>query len=195
MKKPIAIVCVLLLLVAFIGVERFNAHGRRLSEKPKTENFRAEKPRVTNKPRIRSSESHIPQDATNSVKPAHGEARQNKPDSGTTKPAPIAGNTAPGRQIKAMHYIRSKRILGTDKPDESSVARLKEAVKRVAATTHVESIMDLDGNTTSQSPFLVFANPRFDLTNEVHAVYRALAPVDAAAENSKTSPDGLMPPN
>lgn len=203
MKKPIAIACVLLLLVVFIGVERFKGTQRGGP----------------------TAATHTGLDAPNSLNgrrvgtPTHSEAAANTPSSPKSISAidvgeesekvdlvspqsqSSAGNGVLGQKISELHYIRGRTVLGASEPDKESIARLLEAVKQVAAGFDGSVIVfDLDGLTTSQSPFLSYASPRLDLTKAVQVAYRLLDENDAAADQGigieqGTVSDGDEPPH
>jgi hypothetical protein len=185
MKKPLAIVCLLLLLAALIGVERFNRSSRGVSFDEKTNGVRADKPQETRKSRTRSDKTATPPITPIESATSDDTAPMDKVGRIASKPAFIAGNASSGRAIKTLHYIRIQTILADDKPTEETLARLLKAVKQVATANHADMVLDIDGLTTSQVPVLVSASPRFDLTNEVAAVYRDLARGNPVSEIRK----------
>jgi hypothetical protein len=185
MKKTIAIVCLLLLLAALIGVERFYENSRRKSVWAKTNGIRSDKPQETRDPRARADKTAVSPTAPIESDTSDDRAPMDRVERVASKPAFIAGNTASGRGIKTLHFIRIQTILADDKPTVETRARLLKAVKQVATANHADMVLDIDGLTTSQVPVLVFASPRFDLTNEVAAVYRDLARENPVTEIGK----------
>lgn len=188
MKKLIAIACVLLLLVIFTGVERFKRIDRS-------------EPNVTTQT---GPDAPSPLDGRKVRTPNHSETTANAPSE--TDPIPVtdvgadlvkavpvssqspsgSGNVALGKKISEIYYIRGRSVLGASEPSKESIAKLLEAVKQVASGFEQPVIVfDLDGLATSQSPFLVFASPGFDLTKAVEVAYRVLIEKDAAPDPEK----------
>jgi hypothetical protein len=185
MKKLLAIVCLLLLLAAFIGVERINRNSRRDPAEAKTNVMRADKPHEARKHRTRPDKTATSPSTPTDSATTDGGVPMDAIERVAPKPAFIKGGTASGHGIKTLHYIRSGTILGAGKLDEASHARLLKAVKQAASANNAGMVVDIDGLTTSQVPVLVSASPRFDLTKEVEAVYRALARENPVTEVGK----------
>jgi hypothetical protein len=188
MKKPIAIACVLLLLVIFIGVEQFKRTDRRESDVATHIGF--DVPGPPGGPKIRTStHSEAMADAPSHPDPistTDDGVDQEKIDSVSPQSPSSAGNVASETKLSDMYYIRSRTVLGASEPSKESIARLSEAVKQVASGFgDTVIVFDLDGLTTSQSPFLSYASPRFDLTRAVEAAYSISTEKDAAAGPEK----------
>ena len=69
-------------------------------------------------------------------------------------------------------FVRSHAILESTQLDRDSVERLRAAVAIVSAAAGAPCVVvDRDGLATSQSPFVLYANPSCDLTVAVQAAY------------------------
>lgn len=66
--------------------------------------------------------------------------------------------------------------------NKESRARLWQAVQQVASGYEFPVIVfDLDGLVTCHSPFVVYGNPRFDITAATRAVYQTLKDEEPAS--------------
>ena len=183
MKRQIIITAILLLL-AVIGVERLN-RPRQIEPQPESSAVSE----ISNTRSASKNRAPVYSAKPPPYTPAAETARATGPTIPVIARAPMqTAGTASSQQAPQIFHIRGESILKTSEPDKESIARLWEAVERVASTFgEPVIIIDLDGLATSGSRLLAYANPEFDLTQPTGAAYRALAGKEASAANQDVS--------
>ena len=188
MKRPITVTCVLLLLAAIVGIERFNVTNRN---GPKVFTRTVEKdPVPSNRQQVQRAD---PDAAVTATHPSsHSKATMevvpyvDETDAAGSGIQSGGSFQLSGNRIPAIYYIRGRTILGVSDPDKDAVARLRQSVQQVASGFKSPVIViDLDGLVTSESPFLVYGSPRFDLTIPTQAAYRDLKDTDTRPSQEK----------
>ena len=173
MKVPRVVLGILLLLAGMVGVERVLRPApdeREVPGKPVPSRDRDTRPR----------ESDLKDPAASAV-PALSAAEGQDPPAGQDPESSVGSNppageavVTPGGGIQVpLYFIHSRRILsvGDDVDRELLQAAVRDAAEALEGPVH---IVDADALGTSQSPFLVYARPRFDLTKSVHRHFKAL---------------------
>ena len=173
---PRVVLGILLLLAGMIGVERVLRPApdeREVSGKSVPSRDRDTPPRAGGE--IDTPDSAAPAPPAfatdNALNPPAGlepaRAESFTPTSGDAWVNPSGGIQVP------LYFIHSRRILfeGDEVDRELLLAAVRDAAEALDGPVH---IVDADALGTSQSPFLVYARPRFDLTERVHQRFKAL---------------------
>ena len=186
MKKTVAVSLVLLLLAAMIGLENFRA--KHLVEAKEVAQTVSEDSSPRRRPQLRTSST----EAVETIIPVESGAEQaletvpEALDPALQRiPLNTSGSMVEGRNPRIL-FIRSLTILKSSKPDKQSIVLLRLAVWEVSAGFESQvMIVDLDGLVTSNSPFVVYAHPRFDVTAAVQAEYKVLNKDSARLSKSR----------
>ena len=180
MKKLLAIVAVLMLLVALVGVDKIGDMLRMLIRDDRD-------PRATRSEEI-AHEPSEPKSSRNDLTGArtidtkvesesfHGDRTGTVVGNGSVAGGAsglielsITGDVSP------FHFIRSSEVLGTTEPTEQQRELLQTATEAVLAPLD-PGVLIFDADVTSQfgAPVLVFAREELELTRHVKAVYETL---------------------
>ena len=175
MKKAVTVSLVLLLLAAMIGLENLRAKHRVEAKEVAQTVSEDSSPR--RRPQLRTSSTEAVE-TIKSVESVAEQALETVPEvldpALQRTPLNTSGSMFEGRNPRIL-FIRSLTILESAKPDKQSVVWLRLAVREVSAGFESPvMIVDLDGLVTSNSPFVVYAHPRFDVTAAVQVEYKVL---------------------
>lgn len=179
MKRPIAILIALLILVAIIGHERIGSGLHFLISDDRT----AGQPAIdgSTSPQERESRNAGP-DEHERLDSLSGDPRSSEPDADDTSASrfngsgdgsvvemPITGEISP------LHFIRSSSIVDSSEPSGDQIDRLKQSVALAAEGLRPGAIIfDADAISSSQAAVLPYARDEFDLTTHVKDIYDAL---------------------
>jgi hypothetical protein len=173
MKRLLLILLgILLLLVSIIGPERFSSFtGDERKREHQTE-FRSGLP-------IAHGSLAYAGNVENSV-----EKKDSKTPTMTDTmakdldrlPSPVIEGSGSGKRAASpIYFVRGKEIIGFGEADKGSIRVLQQAIVQVASGFEsAVMILDLDGVVPYDSPFIVYANPKFDLTKPVESAYQNL---------------------
>lgn len=107
---------------------------------------------------------------------------------------PSAGGGALHGLSKPVYFIRARSILVEEPIAPESVRRLRRAIEQMLGESRTGIIiMDADGLLTSRSPFLVWADPRLDLTEAVVDRYRMISAESPNVSEVRESPHQSSP--
>lgn len=177
MKRPAIIVAILIALVSLIGFERIRQGLRFL-----VFDDRAAGPRW----RGQASGSEVSTIKTSGPEGSVSVDLASRSGHRSSADATIATSTD-GRndlnsvavriagEVSPMHFIRASTIFGNSEPSKEQIDRLRKAVAVIGDALRPSAVIfDADGDSTSETPVIVFARDEFDLTTQVKEVYDSL---------------------
>jgi hypothetical protein len=191
MKKTAVIVAILIALVAIMGNDRISQVVSILISDDKSPGSKeAESPLPRG--RLSSTSSRLKNQPNDIDYPATENSSVAAPERTIVKNTADISNAIPGSitgKIGNIHFIRSATILGTSKPTPVQISRLQEAVTLVAEKLNSDGlILDTEGSTSSEIPFVLYARDTFDLTIQTKSIYDSLDPAPSLSLEENAQP-------
>jgi hypothetical protein len=176
MKKIIAAVTILLILVTGIGFELIRSgqqssiSSSRIAGEATSKEVMAFEGRPS-KAVSKELEQHelVEADSRLSKTSQIDAARNTNFENDSTSEKRLSG------KISSLYFIRSSSIVGTKEPSEKQIDRLKRSVAKAAEGLRSGSIIfDGDGVSNSEVPFLLYSAEERDVSGGVKDVYDKL---------------------